>query len=204
MSPVTWEAELRRHRLTVAPCKALVFDVTTMPHQPLVLGIEHGRLSRGCLSAKWLLAHWLSGRGGVTGGKEIRAVGGEKAGRRTEKTWTKHMKSRKIRMAGDGWGSRERGKESVSAGTRPLLAPLAGSCSWWLQKSARQSRSLLLAIRDHSSGCLLAGLQIPQKYPLITTVGHRLFTKWIWSCWEWGLIMPSFVQAREGAMSFEF
>lgn len=52
MSPVTWEAELRLHRLTVAPCKALVFDVTTMPHQPPVLGIEHGRLSRGCLSAK--------------------------------------------------------------------------------------------------------------------------------------------------------
>lgn len=33
-----------------------------MPHQPPVQGIDHGRLSRGCLSAKWLLAHWLSGR----------------------------------------------------------------------------------------------------------------------------------------------
>lgn len=138
------------------------------------------------------------------GGKKARAVGGEIGRRRMERTRTKYMKSRKIRMARVGWGGRERGKESVSAGSLPLLAPLAGSCCWWLQKSARQSRSLLLAIRDHSSGCLLAGLQIPQKYPLITTVGHRLFTKWIWSCWEWGLIMPSFVQAREGAMSFEF
>lgn len=76
MSAVTWEAELRLHRLTVAPWKAPVFDVTTMPHQPPVLGIEHGRLSRGCLSAKWLLAHWLSRRGGERGerGKETSTV----------------------------------------------------------------------------------------------------------------------------------
>lgn len=67
MSPVTWEAELYLHRLTVAPWKTPVFDVTTMPHQPPVLRIEHGRLSRGCLSAKWLLAHWLSRRGGEKG-----------------------------------------------------------------------------------------------------------------------------------------
>lgn len=177
MSPVTWEAAPCRHRLTVAPCKALVFDVTTMPHQPLVLGIEHGRLSRGCLSAKWLLAHLLSGR--VGGGGGARAVGGEIGRRRMVRIGAKRMKSRKIRMTREGWGSKERGKESGSAGSLPLLAPLAGSCCWWLQKSARQSRSLLLAIRDHSSGCLLASLQIPQKYPLITTVGHRLFTKWI-------------------------
>lgn len=67
MSPVTWEAELCLHRLTVAPWKTPVFDVTTMPHQPPVLRIEHGRLSRGCLSAKWLPAHWLSRRGGEKG-----------------------------------------------------------------------------------------------------------------------------------------
>lgn len=83
-------------------------------------------------------------------------------------------------MAREGWGSKERGKRECLSGKS---AP-AGSSGWKLllmasKESARQSRSLLLAIRDHSSGCLLAGLQIPQKYPLITTVGHRLFTKWI-------------------------
>lgn len=185
MSPVTWEAELRLHRLTVAPWKAPVFDVTTMPHQPPVLGIEHGRLSRGCLSVKWLLAHWLSGRGGEKGewGQE-RSIVWEKMVRKSGgwKEWrTEHKKSRKSKMK--AWRGRKRKeikeKESASVGSLPLLAPLAGSCCRWLQKSARQSRPPLLAIRDHSSGCLLASLQIPQKYPLITTVGHRLFTKWI-------------------------
>lgn len=61
-------------------------------------------------------------------GKETRAVGGNIGRRRMEITWTEHMKSRKIRMARDGRGSKERGNESVSAGCLPLLASLAGSC----------------------------------------------------------------------------
>lgn len=71
-----------------------------------------------------VIAGSLSGRGGVAGGKETRALGGEIGRRRMEGTRTEHMKSRKITMARDGWGSRERGKESVSAGSLPLLAPL--------------------------------------------------------------------------------
>lgn len=66
------------------------------------------------------------GEEGWPGGKETRAVGGEKGRRRMERTRAEHVKSRIDR---DGWGSREREKESVSAGSRPLLAPLAGSCS---------------------------------------------------------------------------
>lgn len=61
-------------------------------------------------------------------GKETRAFGGNIGRRRMERTRNEHMKSRKIRMARDGRGSKERGKESVSAGSLPLLAPLAGSC----------------------------------------------------------------------------
>lgn len=113
MSPVTWEAELRLHRLTVAPWKAPVFDVTTMPHQPPVLGIEHGRLSRGCLSAKWLLAHWLSRRGGEVGEERERRKGtstvGEEMGRR-RREWKEGgpstRKSMKSRMT--AWWGRER------------------------------------------------------------------------------------------------
>lgn len=185
MSPVTWEAELCLHRLTVAPWKTPVFDVTTMPHQPPVLGIEHGRLSRGCLSAKWLLAHWLSRRGGEKGsGKREQVQLEKKWGGKEEGGKKVDWEQKKARTAewrhGEGEKEKEiKKKESGSVWSLPLLAPLAGSCCRWLQKSARQSRPPLLAIRDHSSGCLLASLQIPQKYPLITTVGHRLFTKWI-------------------------
>lgn len=99
MSPVTWEAELRLHRLTVAPWKAPVFDVTTMPHQPPVLGIEHGRLSRGWLSAKWLLAHWLSRRGGGKGTGEREQV-------QLEKKWEGKEENRK---EGD-WVQEKHGK----------------------------------------------------------------------------------------------
>lgn len=102
MSPVTWDAELRLHRLTIAPCKALVFDVTTMPHQPSVLWIEHGRLSRGCL-CKVIAASLTEWQRRGRGGKETPAVAGKIGRTRMEIARPEQMKSGKIRMARDGW-----------------------------------------------------------------------------------------------------
>lgn len=122
--------------------------------------------------------------GGIGGGEQVQLEkkweGKEEDGEKGQtESQEKREKCKNEGMArGEKWKEIKK-KESASVGSLPLLAPLAGSCCRWLQKSARQSRPPLLAIRDHSSGCLLASLQIPQKYPLITTVGHRLFTKWI-------------------------
>lgn len=69
-------------------------------------------------------------------GGEARAFRGKIGRRRMERTWTEHMKSRKIRMAGDGWGSRERGKrECLSRKPAP-----AGSSGWKLLLMASKER----------------------------------------------------------------
>lgn len=143
MSPVTWEAELRLHRLTVAPWKAPVFDVTTMPHQPPVLGIEHGRLSRGCLSAKWLLAHWLSRRGGgKRGSGESEQVQLEKKWEEKRRGWKegrpRTRKSRKSRM--NAWWGRKREGNKEKGECLSGKPPPAGSSGWKLLPMASKER----------------------------------------------------------------
>lgn len=70
------------------------------------------------------------------GGGWTRAVGGEIGRRRLERTRAERMKSRKIRMAREGWGSKERGKgECLSGKSAP-----AGSSGWKLLLMASKER----------------------------------------------------------------